>query len=336
MKAAVSLVMGVWLLAGCGGAAPPASAPASAPASVAPAKMVVGLGQAVAQVSPIWVAQDAGYFAKQNLEVDAKVAAATTGLAALLSGELNMQVGGGSELMNGIANGAELVALANLAPKSALRFEVAPSIKSKEDLFGKKLGITRFGSATHTASRALLTKIGLDPDKDVSFVQLDTPANTAAALIAGSIQGAMCTPPQCFRVEQAGMRPLYELADMDMPDTTAIAIVAKPWLNANRGVAQRFIDGLIQGIAREKQDKTLSVAALKRGLQIDNEADLSATYDYYVGHILASEPYAKAEHFVDVVSVINAQSGKLKDFDVNSVIDNSLVQSSIQRGMNKV
>ena len=121
-----------------------------------------------------------------------------------------------------------------------------------------------------------------------------------------------------------------------MPDTTAIAIVSKPWLNAKRGVAQRFMDALVQGIAREKQDKPLSITALKRGLQLDNEADLSATYDFYASSVLASEPYVKAEQFADVVSVIVAQSGKLKDFDVNSVIDSSLLQSSIQRGLTKV
>jgi NitT/TauT family transport system substrate-binding protein len=339
------LVLVGFALASCGAAAsssvPASQAASAAPASVAaasrsPAKLVVGLGQAVAQVSPVWVAQDAGYFAKNGLDVDARVAVATTGLAALLSGELTFQIGGGSELLNGVANGADLVALANIAPRSALRFEVAPTIKSKEDLVGKKLGITRFGSATHTASRALLSRIGLDPDKDVSFIQLDTTANVATGLISGNIQGAMCTPPECFRVEASGFRPMYELAKLDMPDTTAVVITTKAWLNGNRAVAQRFMDGLLQGIAREKQDKPLSLAALKKGLKIDDENALSTTYDFYVNNVLASEPYARPEQFSDVVAVITAQSGKLKDFDVNSVIDSSLVQSAIQRGLNKI
>jgi len=373
LRSTLSMTMlgAVLLLAGCGSApaaSPAASAPsspsapasaaapakpaASAPASAAAAsasasaaakpaasgvtKLNVGLGQAVAQVSPVWIAQDAGIFAKSNLEVDSRVAAATTGMAALLSGDLNFHIGGGSEMLNGVANGADLVAIANLAPKSALRFEVAPSIKTDKDLVGKKLGITRIGSATHSASRTLLQKIGLDPDKDVTFVQLDTTANVTAAMLSGNIQAALCTPPECLKVEAAGYRPMYDLAQLNMPDTTAVVIAQRPYVNANKTTTQSFIDGLIAGIAREKKDKPFAVASLKKNMKIDSDADASATYDHYIDDgILASQPFSRPEQFADVVSVITAQTGKLKDFDVNKVIDNSFVQSAIDRGLDK-
>jgi NitT/TauT family transport system substrate-binding protein len=294
---------------------------------------VVGLGQAVTQVLPVWIAQDAGIFARNGLEVDVRVAQATAGLAALLAGELTFQVGGGSEMLNGIANGADLVALANIAPRSALRFEVAPSIKTKEDLVGKKLGITRFGSATHTAVRSLLTQVGLNPDKDVTFIQLDTVAAVATGLISGSVDAAMSSPPECFKLEAAGFRPMYDLAQMNVPDTTAVVITTRPWLNDHRDAAQRFIDSLMQGIVREKQDKPFSLAIMKKNLKVDDEAALSATYDYFASSVAPAEPYARPEQLADVVAVINAQSGKLKDFDTARVIDSSFVQSAIQRGV---
>src|SRR5205814_1278302 len=165
-----------------------------------------------------------GIFTRNNVDVDARVASATTGMASLLSGELTLWIGGGSEMVNSVANGAEVVALGNIAPRSALRFEVAPSIKTKDDLVGKKLGVTRFGSATHTAAQALLKSVGVNPDKDVTFIQLDTPANVAAGLIAGNIQGGMCSPPQCFILESAGFQPLYDLGKMNVPDTTAVIV----------------------------------------------------------------------------------------------------------------
>jgi ABC-type nitrate/sulfonate/bicarbonate transport system substrate-binding protein len=300
--------------AGCGAAAPssPAAPSTSAPAasaSTAPTKLVVGLGQAVAQVSPLWVAQDAGFYTRNGLDIDARVAVATTGLAALLSGELTFHIGGGSEMLNGVANGAELVALANLAPKSALRFEAAASIKTKDDLIGKKLGITRIGSATHTASLTLLRKIGLDPDKDVSFVQLNTTSAVTTALIAGAIQGAMCSLPECLKDEAAGLHPMYNLAQLNMLDTTAVVVAVKPWVTAHRDVTQRFIDGLVEGVAREKKDKPLSTASLKKNMKIDDQAALNGTYDFYVNNVLASEPYSRPEQFADVVTSITAQTG---------------------------
>lgn len=340
-------VAAILTLAACGGAASPvpastsgsAAAPSAAPSSSASAaqqaKIVVGLGQLVAQELPIWVGQDAGIFARSNLQVDAPVASATTGMASLLSGELNLWTGGGSEMMNSVANGAQVVAIGNMAPKSALRFEVAPSIKTKEDLAGKKLGVTRFGSATHTALRSLLSSQGLNPDKDVTFIQLDTPANVAAGLIAGNIQGALCSPPQCFTVEKAGFQPMYDLGKMNVLDTTAVIIATKVWVAANHDLTQRFIDGLVLGIAREKQDKALSVATLKKNLKLDDDSAATQTVDYYASTVAPSEPYATPEQFADVIPVITSQTGKLKDFDMNTVIDNSFVKSAVDRGLSK-
>jgi len=120
-----------------------------------------------------------------------------------------------------------------------------------------------------------------------------------------------------------------------MLDTTAVVVAVKPWVTAHRDVTQRFIDGLVEGVAREKKDKPLSTASLKKNMKIDDQAALNGTYDFYVNNVLASEPYSRPEQFADVVTSITAQTGKLKDFDVNKVIDNSFVQSAIDRGLSK-
>jgi NitT/TauT family transport system substrate-binding protein len=334
------------LLAACGAGAPapsathaaaakPSAAASASQATQAETKLVVGLGQAVVQVLPVWLAQDAGYFAQHNLEVDARVASATTGLAALLSGELNFHVGGGSELLNGVVGGGDLVALGNIAPITGFKFEVAADIKSKDDLIGKKIGVTRFGSATDTGSRSLLRKVGLNPDKDVTFVQLATPGNVLTAMLAGTVQAALQNPPNTLRAEAAGFHPLYDLAQMKVPDTSAVVEARRSWVAANRDVTQRFIDSLVQGAVREKQDKALSVASLKKNLKLDDDAALSAAYDYFSTYVVSTEPYATVDQFADVLTIINAQSTKLKDSDVNAIIDNSFVQSAIDRGLNK-
>lgn len=283
----------------------------------------------------MWIAQDAGIFARNGLEVDARVASATTGLASLLSGEINIQVGGGSEMMNGVANGADLVTLGNIAPVSALRFEVATAIKSKTDLVGKRLGITRFGSATDTALRTLLKQQGLNPDKDVTFIQLETPANVSAALISGNIQGALASPPLVFKLEDAGLHPLYDLGKLGVPDTTAVVVANRAWVTANKATVQRFMDSLIQGVVREKSDKALALATMKKNLKFDDDVALNKTYDYYASTVVTTEPYSKPEQFADIVALINAKTGKLKDFDTAKVIDNSFVQSAVERGLAK-
>ncbi len=135
-----------------------------------PVKIVVGLSQSIAQFLPAWVAKDAGVYAKHGLDVDQRTGVATTITASLLANELTAAITGGPEVLNATANGADLVIAGNLAPVAALKFIVAESIKTKDDLAGKKIGITRLGSTTHSNSRALFSGIGLNPDKDVSRI----------------------------------------------------------------------------------------------------------------------------------------------------------------------
>ena len=322
------LVAGGLALAACGGTAP--AAPAKAPT-----KLVVGLSQTIAQFLPAWVAKDDGIYQKNGLDVDQRTSVATTTMASLLSNELNLAVIGGPEALNATANGADLVIAGNLAPKGALKFEVPASITTKEELIGKKVGITRLGSTTHSNSRALFQKVGLDPDKDVTYIQLNNSPAEAAALISGQIQGALLAPPQSTKIEAQGFHALYDLSKLNFPATGQLIVIPRAWLNANRDTAQRFVDSLVEAMAFARQNKPAAIASLKTGLKLDDPAALDGVYTYFMDSILAPVPYAQPEQLANDLAVINQQSGKLKGFDLNKIIDNSLVKSAADRGLAK-
>jgi NitT/TauT family transport system substrate-binding protein len=241
------------------------AAASAKPAAAGLAKVNVGFGQLIAQYWPLWVAKDYGIYAANGLDVDQRNIAASTVMAALLSGQVDVVVTGGSELLNGIANGADLVTVANLAPVITQRLEVGPNIKSKEDLVGKKLGISRFGSTTDTNTRDLLERIGLNPNRDVSYVQLDTAAGLLAGLIAGSIDGTLMSPPQTITAEKQGFHPLYELADFKLPATGQIVVMPRAYLSGHRPQAQAFVDSLLQGLTRIREDKPAAIPACAAG-----------------------------------------------------------------------
>lgn len=68
-------------------------------------------------------------------------------------------------------------------------------IRRVEDLRGKKIGISSFGGSPHTEAVMILRKHGLDPDKDVTFLQIGGSSSRYAALESNSIQAAMLVPP---------------------------------------------------------------------------------------------------------------------------------------------
>jgi NitT/TauT family transport system substrate-binding protein len=347
----LGLLLLALMLTACGGTAAPAASSAAAgiasvpaspsaatqkPASAGPnTKLVVGLSQVIAQFLPAWVAKDAGIYQRHGLDVDQRTSVATTIMASMLSGELNLAITGGPETLNATANGADLVIAGNIAPVAALKFVVPNSITSKEGLVGKKIGITRLGSTTHSNSRELFQKIGLDPDKDVAYVQLDTSPAEAAALISGQIQGALLAPPENTKLESQGFHVLYDLSEMKFPATGQLIVIPRAWLNAHHDTAQAFVDSLMDAMTYIHQNKPAAVASLKTGMKLDDPAALSNVYDYFVSSVLAPVPYAQPDQLANDLEVVQQSTGKLKGFDLSTIIDNSLVKSAADRGLGK-
>jgi ABC-type nitrate/sulfonate/bicarbonate transport system substrate-binding protein len=267
--------------------------------------------------------------------VDQHALTSTTGVAALLAGELQMNVGGGPELVSAGAGGADVVGLANLTPVSAFKFEAAKSIQSKQDLIGKKVGISRFGSNTDTSTRALLTREGLNADKDVTYIQMDNSANTTAGLLAGSIQAALATPPNTLTLEANGLHPLYDLAALKVPGIDAIVETRRSRLTSDRAITQRFVDSLIEAMALMRQDKALTEATLKKNMKLEDQAAMDAVYTYFTGSVFPRLPYLQPEQFGDVMPVLVKQSEKLQNYDLSKVMDSSLVKDAEDRGLGK-
>src|SRR5581483_10380180 len=90
----------------------------------------------------------------------------------MMAGENQIATAGGSGVVDANFAGADLVAVAGMVNMPAFYIVVQPEIKTLQDLRGKPVGITRFGSSTDFTMRYILRKAGLEPDKDVPLLQL--------------------------------------------------------------------------------------------------------------------------------------------------------------------
>src|SRR5207302_7272164 len=121
----------------------------------------------------------------------------------------------------------------------------------------KNVGIGRFGAATDTAARAALKKLGLDPEKDVSYVQLDTSANISAGLLSGSIQGAVQSVQEFSKAEKQGVHPLLDLASSGFPAADNVLTSPRSWVAGHKEATQAYMDSIVQASVREKSDKQM-------------------------------------------------------------------------------
>lgn len=280
------------------------------------------------------MANDAGIFKRHNVDVALQNIPATTGMAALLSGQVDIAELGGSQAVSAAVGGADLVVVATLVSKSAFILEVAPGIKSKEDLIGKKIGVTRFGSSQDTASRTALRQLGLNPEKDVSFVQLDTAAAIAAALFNGALQGALQSPPNSLKSEAQGFHPMFSFAEAKLPSAEVSAIAQRAWVAQHSAAMQRFIDSIVEATVLEHKDKPRAMMVLGKYLKLDDQQAVSATYDHFM-KIEPVLPYPSADQFADILTDLSSQNQAAKNFDVQKLLDASFVKDADNRGLGR-
>jgi NitT/TauT family transport system substrate-binding protein len=324
-------------LTACGGVAPAAPAasacaPAALPAGVA-TKIVASFSEVYQGELPIWVTKDAKIFEKNGLDVELTYIASATSIAALVSGQTQFSQGGGSEALSANVGGADLVLLGNLIPVYPYVFEVPADIRAISDLKGKKVGVSSAGSQSDIATRVGLRKEGLDPDKDVTIVPVGSSQNRTAALKSGSIKGGLDQLPYSIILERSGLHPLFDLASLKLPTVNNGIVAQRSYMNAHRDVVQRYIDSIIEGIAKMKADKAFATATLKKYLKLDDDQALSATYDYGVKNLFPSVPSIRPEHLADSVDVLSVKNPKVRDFDVGRMLDNSFVKCAADRGL---
>src|ERR1041385_4293165 len=187
-----------------------------------------------------WVAREAGLFAKHGLDVEMLFTGGGRAVTSLLGGDTPIVTVGGPSAIAARLGGADIVLTAHLFDTILYSLMTAPEIKTVADLKGKKIGASRFGSATDFSLRYVLQHYGLDPMKDVTIFQIGGQAETLAALRAGSIHGGVIASPATAEAKRLGMKELVNMATLNVPyPQTAIATTER-YLKQNRDTVVRF------------------------------------------------------------------------------------------------
>jgi NitT/TauT family transport system substrate-binding protein len=335
------------LLGACGGTAAPSasegSAPAAAPiasgaaASAKPAqltKLVVSYGELVPQSVPVFVAKDAGIYEKNGLDIDLRLIVSSAEMAALIAGETQVASAAGSQVLNGVAAGADLIVTSAIAGLSPFALYVQPSIKAIGDLKGKNVGISKFGSPSDIAMRMALRKNGLNPDQDVRFVEMGSTQARTAALIQKTIDGGMANPLEAAQLVKAGLHVVYDATKDKQPSAQSVVLAKRDWVNGHRDVMQRYTDAIVEAMVRTNQDRAFSLATMKKWFKSEDEPLMASVYDAYSSSGLwPVPPYATPEMFADAKEVTAQAEPKMRDYDLTKLIDSSFVKSAQERGL---
>jgi NitT/TauT family transport system substrate-binding protein len=323
-------------------AATTAPAPTAAPAAAAtvakppaptgpPVALHVSYSNLIADNLPEWQALDSGIFKQNGLDVSLENIASSTGIPALLGDQVQVAHLGGSESVSAAVEGGDIAIIGVTEAVYPFVFMAPSSIGTVEELKGKKIGVSNVGSSSDIATRVMLRKFGIDPEKDVTIVPVGSLQNRTAALLNGAIDAGMAQPPDQLALEDKGFHVIYNMAEQKLPSVGNCIAVRRSWLNSNKEAAQRYIDSLVQAIAVDKKDRRETFQVLSKYLHNEDERALNATYDFFVGTVTPDYPVVKVEQFADALQTLSASNEKVKSFDVSTIVDNEFVQSAMDR-----
>lgn len=285
----------------------------------------------------IWVAHDAGLFAKEGLDDQMILIPSGSQLAQVaVAGEIDIASLNGSSAMAAALKGADLKVIGNQVNKMIFSIYVRPEIKTIEGLKGRKLGVTRFGSSTDISARYALRKHNLQPEKELTILQMGSMSSIMGGLQGGSIDAGLVSPPTLFAVEKLGFKELVNITDMDLAFPNPSLVAQGGIIRSKPDVINKFMRAYVRGIHRAKIDKELTLKSLAKYTKVEDFFLLQKAYDLYVGKVFEKAPYinmtgmqnalddlartdpaakaAKPEQFIDFRFLDNLEkSGLLKE-----------------------
>jgi NitT/TauT family transport system substrate-binding protein len=240
----------------------------------------------------IWVAHDAGFFAKEGLDDQIIFIPSATQLAqVLVAGDVDIASLGGGPAMAASLSGADLKVIGNNVNKLIFSLHTKPEVKSIDELRGKRIAVSRFGSAADIAARHALRKFNLDPQKDVILMQLGTMSNMFGALKSGAVEASMVSPPTQFMSEKVGFKELVSVTDMDLAYPNPAMAVGGELIRKKPDLIDRFMRAYVRAIHRARNDKESTVKTLAKYTTITDTVLLNRTYDFYMTKVLERAPY---------------------------------------------
>ena len=299
-------------------------------ASAQPLRIAVGAAS-VASL-PTWVAHDGGYFAREGVPAELiYIRGGPQTMSALVSGEVPFAQIYGGALLAAALTGADAVIVVGLINQPFFSIITTKAIDKPEDLRGKKIGISTFGSATDFALRLALKKWGLKADSEVSILQMRGVPEILPAMASGALHGGVMSPPTNMMAIRAGFKELAYLPQLGISFQHTSIATSRRYLERNRATAIKVLKAYRGAIERIKADKAFTVKTLSKYMNTSDNVVLD--YSYNTGlPLFRPVPYPTLEGIQAALDFLAEKEPKAKQAQPKDFVDLSLLQEIEKTG----
>jgi NitT/TauT family transport system substrate-binding protein len=207
--------------------------------------------------SYFWAAYRSGAFERHGLKLNpVLIPGGVTALQSLMAKELFIQLTAGPAAIRAWARGAkEITFIGAVGNRLDYVIVAIPSVRSANDLRGKRIGVSQLGASPDFIARLGLRRLGLNPEKDVTIVPIGSPGERWSSLAAGQVQASLFQTPFTLRARKAGYVTLLDFATQDFPYIISGVLTTRSYIRSDRDTVMNFMRGLADGMDFYRDEK---------------------------------------------------------------------------------
>jgi len=298
-------------------------------------KIRVGQGSISLQSGLMHIGKDRGLFAKYGLTAETiYIPGGSTNVQVLMSGDLDLSQLSGAPGVAANLQGADIIYFAGLLDKLNYQVITRPEIKSVEQLKGKKFGVSRFGSSADFGMRAMLKRLGVDPIKEATILQIGDEPSRIAAIKSGNIDGTVANAPFGIEAERLKLNVIADSVKMDIPFFNTGLLGSKRFLDRQEARVMNFLRAYLESIKVLKTERDYSIKALAQFTRVQNLKAVAEGYDYFVKQ-LEPVPYPSVAAMQAVIDQIAETNPKARGVDAKNYVNDRYLKRLEEEGFVK-
>jgi NitT/TauT family transport system substrate-binding protein len=250
----------------------------------------------------------------------------------MMGGDVTMVLADGSAAVTSNLAGADVVIIASLLNTFPYSLITLPEIKKVDQLKGGKVAISRFGSATDISVKMALARVGLNPEKDVTILQIGTQTARVAALQSKNVDATIITPPFTLTARKMGYNTLIDMAQLNIPFELTALLTRKSFIKTQRETVASVIEAVAEAIHFYKREKEPSIKILGKYLQTTDREALEETYREIALKVVPEKPYPTLPGIQTIIDELAPKNPKAKSSKPEEFVDMSFVKKLDDEG----
>jgi len=298
-------------------------------------RMRIAWAGATPSNTPIWVADQKGFFKKNGLQAEViNISASTIVIQALLTGDLDLIIAPSATLVTSRLAGADTVMVSTNLPMFIDHIVSVGEITGVEQLKGKTGGVNRLGTTSDMTLRLALRRLGIDPEKETKIIATGENPQRLAALSRNITQFTLLGEPLVREAEKMGFRDLVDIGTLKIAYHVNSVVTREKTVRERRPLVAKTVRAFIEALHYIKTNKEETKALIGKNLKITDPEGLERAYRAY-NAAFPEVPYPNTEGVKTLLDDMGPRNPKAAAADPKSFVDMSFVQELEASGLIK-